>query len=136
VILDAGVLAAIDRNERSITVTLQALEQRAARLTTSEPVVAQVWRDGARQARLARFLQAVETVPLGDGRTVGALLGRAGTSDVVDAHLVVIAAQRGDDIVTGGASDLGRLCRSIGAPPPRIHPIHLPQHRRRRTRRG
>jgi hypothetical protein len=45
----------------------------------------QVSHNGSRQARLAGFLKTVEVHPLDDGRSVGVLLARSGTSDVVDA---------------------------------------------------
>ena len=82
-------------------------------LATTHPVVAQVWRDGARQARLARFLQAVVVVSFDDGPEVGNLLAHSGTSDVVDAHLVVVAARRGEPILTGDVHDLELLAAAL-----------------------
>ena len=60
-------------------------------LHTTHPVLAQVWHDGARQARLASFLNAVTIHPLDDGRVLRQLLALTRTSDVVDAHLVLVA---------------------------------------------
>ena len=50
-------------------------------------MVAQVRRNGVRQAQLARFLETVTLHPLDDGKEVGQLIARTGTSDVVDAYL-------------------------------------------------
>lgn len=83
-------------------------------LTTTHPVVAQVWRDGGRQARLARFLRSVVVVALDDGPEVGELLARSATSDVVDAHLVVVAARRSEPILTGDVHDLEQLAAPLG----------------------
>jgi len=60
-------------------------------------VVAQAWRDGARQARLARLLKGCDVVPLDDAsaREVGELLGRAGVSDPADGSVALLAAGLG-----------------------------------------
>ena len=74
-------------------------------------VIAQVWRGGTgRQARLARSLQAVETVALDDelGRRAGVLLARSGLSDAIDAALVAMATHS-DQIVTSDPDDLAAL---------------------------
>lgn len=78
------------------------------------PVLAQVWRGGARQALLARFLNlAVVQVDLLSRQawlTAGRLCGQAGASDVVDAAVVVCAREQGARIVvTSDAGDLRRL---------------------------
>ncbi|MDE0375760.1 MAG: hypothetical protein OXK16_07335 [bacterium] len=74
-------------------------------------VTAQVWRGGTgRQTRLARALQAVETVPLDEelGRRAGVLLARSGLSDAIDAALAAMAAH-GDPIITSDPLDLAAL---------------------------
>ena len=43
----------------------------------------------------------------------GELLGRAGLADVVDAAVVVGAASRGDEIVTGDMEDISRLASFV-----------------------
>ncbi|HEY5961630.1 MAG TPA: hypothetical protein VIV60_33955, partial [Polyangiaceae bacterium] len=73
----------------------------------------QAWRDGRRQVTLGRLLRAreVEIVPL-DGqlsRACGELCGIAGTSDVIDASVVITAKERVDVIVTSDPDDLQRL---------------------------
>ena len=76
-------------------------------------VVARAWRGSLRQARLARFLalSTVTTVPLdeAEARATGALCGRTGTSDVVDASVVICARARGHAVVTGDPDDLAAL---------------------------
>ena len=113
-ILDAGFLIAVDRGEPLAIASIAAWEQRATTLATTEPVVAQVWRGGS-QARLARLLNAAVVHPFRNGRRVGALLARSGTSDVVDAHLVDLAARLGFPVVTGDVDDLTRLADAIAA---------------------
>ncbi len=112
-ILDTGFLIAVDRGERAAQEFLTAALAHETPLTTSHAVVAQVWRDGARQARLARFLQSVIVVAFDDGPEVGNLLARSGTSDVVDAHLVVVAVRRSEPILTGDVHDLESLIAAL-----------------------
>jgi hypothetical protein len=76
-------------------------------------VVGQVWRDGRRQARLARLLASdeVEIEGLDDrrAREAGQLCGARGTADVIDASVVLGARARGHRIVTSDPEGLERL---------------------------
>ncbi|MDY7102936.1 MAG: hypothetical protein S0880_17280 [Actinomycetota bacterium] len=119
-ILDAGFLISVDRSERSAQVFLAAASRAGTALHTTQPVLAQVWRDG-RQARLASFLKTIPVHPFDDGRPVGRLLAQAGTSDVVDAHLVICAMRLGHDLLTGDPGDLTRLTAPLGPVAPVIH---------------
>ena len=115
-VLDAGALVAAERRDRDLMalVKRERLAQRAPR--THGGVIGQVWRGGTgRQANLALLLRGVEVVSLDDelGRQAGVLLGRSRTSDVVDAALVLLAAD-GDEILTSDAADLSRLARAAG----------------------
>ncbi len=109
-ILDAGVLVAIERRDRRVGAMLRVLQQRRIPLRTSAGVVAQVWRDGARQARLAQALGGVGVRSLspGDARLAGELQAASRTDDVVDAH-VALLAEADDQVITGDPEDLARL---------------------------
>lgn len=122
-ILDAGLLVALDRGERAARSFLAASVRTDEVLRTTAPVLAQVWRDGARQARLARIAQSMIVHPFAadDYDAVGRLLGRSGTADVVDAHLVVLAARIGHGIITSDATDFIALAGHLGTAAPRIH---------------
>jgi hypothetical protein len=119
-ILDARFLSSVDRGERAAQEFLTAALIHETPLTTTHPVVAQVWRDGARQTRLARFLQSVTVLALDDGPEVGSLLARSGTGDVVDAHLVVVAVRRSEAILTGDVHDLESLTAALPEHRPRL----------------
>lgn len=121
-ILDAGFLISLDRGEDAARSFLAAAVRSRAPLHTTHPVVAQVWRDGARQARLAAFVQTLIVHSFDDGASVGRLLALSGTSDVVDAHLVVLALRLGDDILTGDTDDLATISAPLGPAAPTIHP--------------
>jgi hypothetical protein len=60
------------------------------------------------------FLRGVAVAPLDEdlGRRSGALLGRARRSDVIDAAVVLLAAD-GDSILTSDAEDLGPSRRRL-----------------------
>ena len=120
-ILDAGVLISVDRSEQSARTFITVAARNDVDLHTTETVVAQVWRDGSRQARLASFLRAVRIHPLDDGRSVGRLLARSGSDDVIDAHLVLCAARTGHDILTSDAGDIQRLAEVFGSAAPAVH---------------
>lgn len=114
-VLDAGALVAIDRNDRAMWVRLKAAHEAGRLPVTHAGVVGQVWRGSARQARLARALAAVDVAPLDEplGRAAGALLAASGTADVIDAA-VVLLADDGDDIVTSDPDDIARLAEAAG----------------------
>lgn len=113
-ILDAGALVAVDRGDRAMIARLRAAQQHSLDLRSNAMVVAQVWRDRhGRQASLAQLLRAVDVravSPL-DGRQAGVLLGMTGTSDPVDAT-VVLLANSGDRILTSDPQDLAALAEA------------------------
>jgi predicted nucleic acid-binding protein len=112
-ILDAGALIAVSRNDRAMIARLVAAEEEGDELTTHSMVVAQVWRDHrGRQAPLARLLRGVNIVSIDDdlGRRCGELLGNAKTSDPIDAAVVLIATD-GETVVTSDPDDIRHLAR-------------------------
>lgn len=115
VLLDAGALIALDRNDRSMWVRLKAWQLAGDVPVTHGGVVGQVWRAGPRQARLAMALAGVHVEALDDrlGRIAGQLLGTSRRSDVVDAALVALAAD-GDEIFTVDVDDFESLARAAG----------------------
>lgn len=120
-ILDAGFLISVDRGEDPARFTITAANRTGTAFHTTHPVVAQVWRDGSRQARLASFLRTVSVHPFDDGPTVGRILGLSGSADVVDAHLVVVALRHNNDILAGDPDDLGNVVSPLGSAAPTIH---------------
>lgn len=111
--LDAGPLIAVDRDDRFVTTMLRRALEREVEIVVPSGVVGQVWRDGRRQARLARFLasRGVAIEPLDDARAraAGQLCGATGTADVIDASVVLCARTRKHAIITGDPDDLRRL---------------------------
>ena len=113
VVLDAGALIAIERGDDRMTALLAASQSTPVRFLVPAAVVAQVWRDGARQTRLARCLKTpqVEVLPLSaeQARAAGVLCGLTGKRDVVEASVVIAAREHKAPVVTSDPDDLGAL---------------------------
>jgi hypothetical protein len=111
--LDAGALIALERGDGRMIALLSESVRQNRRFRVPAGVLGQTWRDGRRQSVFARFLRAEEVtiVPLDApmARAAGELCGTKGTSDVIDASVVITARQHGDRIVTSDVSDLKRL---------------------------
>lgn len=110
VVLDAGALMAIDRNDRRVLGLIRVARREGAVLTTCSPVVGQVWRDGAQQANLARVLPMIDVrdVDLDDSKDGGELLRSTKRNDIVDALLSLLVSQ-GDQLFTSDPKDLNEL---------------------------
>lgn len=120
VVLDAGALIAIDRGSSTVRGYVLLADRGLVALFTSAAAVAQAWRGGARQARLARFLGSDLLIeePLGAdaSRRIGTLAAALGTRDVVDGHIAVIALDRDAIVLTSDTADIARW----GVSPERI----------------
>jgi hypothetical protein len=115
--LDAGALILLERGDGRVRSLLRrAVEQR---LPVSVPagVVAQAWRGGPRQARVARLLAdpGVRVAVLDDptARAVGLLAGRSGHGDVVDVSVVLCALERDDTVVTTDPGDIRSVAPDV-----------------------
>jgi hypothetical protein len=112
-VLDAGALIALERGDRRLQVLFRGSFKGQLKFCVPTGVLAQVWRDGVRQPLLARFLKlpAVKVLPLSEAhaKAAGALCGRSGTDDVIDASVVVCAQERGCPVVTSDPKDLRAL---------------------------
>jgi hypothetical protein len=114
--LDAGALIAFDRGDRQVVALLSRALAHGLSIAVPAGVVGQAWRDGRRQARLARLLGSaeVEVVSLDDqtARAAGQLCGVRGTADVIDATVVLCARARRHRMVTSDPADIRRLDRA------------------------
>jgi hypothetical protein len=110
-ILDAGALIAIDRDDRIVYQKIKKALRAGDPVRSNASVVAQVWRNGAKQARLARALRLITIEPITpeDGVRAGELLGATRTKDVVDAT-VALLAKPDDEVHTSDPGDLRLLC--------------------------
>jgi hypothetical protein len=110
-VYDAGVLIAIDGNERRIWAIHHLATEEGRRVLIPAVVVGQAWRDPRRQVQLGRFLQSCEIVPVGLelAKAAGVLCGKAGSRDVVDAAVVTIALTCSAIVFTSDPDDIAHL---------------------------
>jgi hypothetical protein len=94
----------------------EALANRAE-LAVPAGVVAQAWRGGGHQARVARLLRASVTSIVALDRKlalrVGARCAVTGTADVVDVSVALCALDRGHPVVTSDAGDIRAIEPSL-----------------------
>lgn len=115
-VLDAGALIALDRGDRDAWALLTEVHRMGQRPVIPAAVVAQAWRGGPRQARLAKVLSGSELI-VADGplsRRAGELLGRARTTDVLDALVAMAAQDRpGHEVLTSDPADIHHLLQVL-----------------------
>ncbi|MDA8284007.1 MAG: PIN domain nuclease [Actinomycetota bacterium] len=113
VVLDAGALVAFERNDRRVRRLVELAADHGRRLHVPAGAIGQVWRDGARQARLARLVKSgvldVRALDLDEARAAGVACGLSGTADVIDASVAILARRHGAIVVTSDPADLRRL---------------------------
>jgi len=113
IVLDAGALIAFEKADAKMRALVREALHTQSRLIVPAGVVGQVWRDGARQVALGALLRGPTTVvppldlPLAEAS--GILCGRSGTSDVIDASVVLTARRERAAVVTSDIADLQRL---------------------------
>ena len=112
-VLDLGALIAIDKRDRKVGAMLRVLQREGVPVHTSAGAVAQVWRDGRRQANLARVLPGLDIAAIDEAaaRRVGELLRANDTSDLVDAHVALLVPPDGT-LLTSDDADLRPLLRT------------------------
>lgn len=110
-VYDAGVLVAIEGNNRRMWTIHHLAVEEGRRLLIPAVVVAQAWRDARRQVQLGKFLHSCEIVAVGleTAKAAGVLCGKAGTRDVVDATVVTVALAAGAIVFTSDPGDITLL---------------------------
>jgi hypothetical protein len=111
IVFDAGALVALDRNDRELWADLRNAAAAGIKVFVPSAALAQAWRGGSRQARLAQALLHVERASFDEvAIAAGELCGRAGTEDVVDASVALVAARPGiTHVYTSDEEDIGHL---------------------------
>jgi hypothetical protein len=113
---DAGALLAAEAGAPALWLLHRQALHRGVKPVVPAVVLAQAWRGGP-QPLLSRLLRGctVESLAERPARAAGTALAVSGTSDVVDAAVVVGAVARGDAVVTTDPDDLARIGEAIGA---------------------
>lgn len=123
-VYDAGALIAAERRSGPMAAVHQRAFDEASRPIVPTIVLGQVWRGTERQAALARMLKGcrLHVLDVVTAKLGGQLCGYAGTSDLADAVVAVLAVRHRAGIVTSDPDDLRRLTEAAGYPVP-IFPI-------------
>ena len=117
VFYDAGVLVAADRNDRDTWADHRVRLELGTTPITTALVVAQTSRSPL-QAQLRRFLSGcdIRAFRSDEAHGVGALLGASSTSDVVHAHVVLVASANRALVITSDDDDIKRLSAQLPTP--------------------
>ena len=116
IVFDTGALLALERDDRTMWLRLREAFKTDIPVVVPVGALSQAWRGGPRQARLARSVSDLEPASFDDvALAAGELCGKAGTADVVDASVALVAA-RSDvtHLYTSDPEDLRRLLHAAG----------------------
>jgi hypothetical protein len=121
VVLDAGALIAFERGDARIRAVIQRARDRGADIVIPAGALAQVWRDSARQSRLAALVGArgVRILPLTErvAKAAGQLCVIRGTSNVIDASVILAAREVSSVVLTSDINDLRLLDPTLALVP-------------------
>lgn len=114
IVYDTGALLAAERRHRRLWTLHEQSLASGVRPIVPVVVLAQAWR-GERHANLSRLLRGCHVSPDTEdlGRAAGAICGRTGTSDVIDALVIVTALRLHTLVVTSDPDDLQHLVASL-----------------------
>lgn len=114
-VYDTGALLAAERRDRFMWSLHDEALGRDVVPVVPVVVLAQAWRGGS-QAELSLLLRGCQIQPDDEpmGRSAGRACGLSGTTDVVDAIVVVIATQRTAGVVSSDPDDLRRIADGLG----------------------
>lgn len=117
VVLDAGAFIAAERRDRHLAELIAGANAEGAAILIPATVIAEIWRNPPRAHSRAVVESVDEVVPLDAAlaRRVGALIGLAGTTQIVDASVALIAIQAKPSIVvTTDPTDIASLLKAAG----------------------
>lgn len=108
---DSGVLIRLDRGDQQAWAWVKRATQRGEPLMVSSLAVAECWRDGRRQARLAVLLNACDVTVIEESlaRLAGEALAAVPGAGVADALIAAGAARAGATLVTDDHEDMRAL---------------------------
>lgn len=111
---DSGVLIALGRGEEHAWAWIRRAVERRQPPLVSAAAIAEAWRDGRKQARLAAALHACDLRDVVDGlaRSAGEALADVKGADTVDALIAASAAGEGALLLTGDPDDMQPLAEN------------------------
>ncbi|MGH3721837.1 MAG: PIN domain-containing protein [Pseudonocardiaceae bacterium] len=114
IVYDTGALLAGERRHRGLWALHEQSLAGGVRPIVPVVVLAQAWR-GTPHANLSRLLRGCQVTPDTEelGKTAGTICDHTGTSDVIDALVVVTALRQRALVVTSDPDDLQYLASSL-----------------------
>jgi hypothetical protein len=113
-VLDAGALIALERNDRRMWARLDAAADAGLDVVVPAGALAQVWRGRSNQARLGQALKKARVGAFDViARQAGELCHAADSSDPIDAAVILNATGTTSVVATSDPKDLRRLIRSL-----------------------
>jgi predicted nucleic acid-binding protein len=111
--LDTGALIAIEAGSPRMALLVEQAIVAGAELAIPAGVIAQAWRGGARQARIAKLLQLqVTSIVALDAKLalrIGARCASTRSTDVVDVSVAICASDRGHPVITSDPDDIAAI---------------------------
>lgn len=116
-VLDAGAFVAAERWDRHFAELIAAATAEGAAILLPAAVIAEIWRSPPRPRCQTVVELADEIVALdaAGARRVGALIGLAGSTQIVDGSVAVLAiAAKPSIVLTSDPNDIASLLKAAG----------------------
>lgn len=116
-VFDAGAFVAAERWDRHLAEIIAAANAEGATILLPAPVIAEVWRTPPRPRSnaLVELIDDVVTLDEALARHVGALIGAAASTQIVDGTVALVAIRaKPSIIVTSDPADIASLLTSAG----------------------
>jgi predicted nucleic acid-binding protein len=117
VILDAGAFIAAERGSSTVKHWLAAAARTNATILVPALVIAEIWRQPPRPhaASVVRNVDTVVALDVAAAKRVGALLGNAKSTQIVDTSVALVAiANQPSFVLTSDADDIATLVGAAG----------------------
>jgi hypothetical protein len=100
-VLDSGALIQLERGDKRMIQLFQAIIAGRVTATIPRTVIAEVWRGGARQSRVAKLIKmapadtpcrvAIDELTPARAKEIGKTIGSCGHDDIVDVNVALCA---------------------------------------------
>jgi len=117
-VFDAGAFIALERRAPLLLGLLDETLRGTVEVVLPRTVIAQVWRDGPRQANVARLIGVgqkwnspviIDELTAKRAKEIGITIGKTSHADIVDVHVALAAAERGHAVLTSDDADIAAI---------------------------
>jgi hypothetical protein len=116
-VLDAGAFIAAERWDRHFAELIAAATLEGATILLPAAVIAEIWRTPPRprSRTVVELVDEIVALDAGLARRVGALIGAAGSTQIVDGSVAQVAIQAKPSMVlTSDPADIAALLKAAG----------------------